>query len=126
MSEKIRYSNEPLGDLEVVPDFLPRPEDLVFSADARKSGARRLTRTLRLLRSTSRLVKANSGRGCDVQRLSAARHRDCDFELRVSGQRGADALPFGPEDPADPARQDRKSTRLNSSHERLSRMPSSA
>ena len=30
MSEKIRYSNEPLGDLEVVPDFLPRPEDLVF------------------------------------------------------------------------------------------------
>ena len=30
MSEKIRYTNEPLGDLEVVPDFLPRPEDLVF------------------------------------------------------------------------------------------------
>ena len=30
MSEKIRYTGEPLGDLEVVPDFLPRPEDLVF------------------------------------------------------------------------------------------------
>ena len=30
MSEKIRYTNEPLGDLEVVLDFLPRPEDLVF------------------------------------------------------------------------------------------------
>ncbi|MSQ49062.1 MAG: CopG family transcriptional regulator [Betaproteobacteria bacterium] len=30
MSEKIRYSDEPLGDLRVVPDFLPRPEDLVF------------------------------------------------------------------------------------------------
>jgi len=30
MSEKIRYTNEPLGDLEVVPDFLPSPEDLVF------------------------------------------------------------------------------------------------
>ncbi|TAK45418.1 MAG: CopG family transcriptional regulator [Betaproteobacteria bacterium] len=30
MSEKIRYTDEPLGDLEVVPDFLPRPEDLVF------------------------------------------------------------------------------------------------
>jgi len=29
MSEKIRYTGEPLGDLEVVPDFLPRPEDLV-------------------------------------------------------------------------------------------------
>lgn len=30
MSERIRYTDEPLGDLEVVPDFLPRPEDLVF------------------------------------------------------------------------------------------------
>lgn len=30
MSEKIRYTDEPLGDLKVVPDFLPRPEDLVF------------------------------------------------------------------------------------------------
>jgi hypothetical protein len=30
MSEKIRYTDEPLGDVEVVPDFLPRPEDLVF------------------------------------------------------------------------------------------------
>jgi len=30
MSEKIRYTDEPLGDLEVVPDFLPNPEDLVF------------------------------------------------------------------------------------------------
>src|SRR5882762_8440243 len=29
-SEKIRYTDEPLEDLEVVPDFLPRPEDLVF------------------------------------------------------------------------------------------------
>ncbi len=30
MSKNIRYTDEPLGDLEVVPDFLPRPEDLVF------------------------------------------------------------------------------------------------
>ena len=30
MSVKIRYANEPLGRLKVVPDFLPRPEDLVF------------------------------------------------------------------------------------------------
>jgi len=27
MSEKIRYTDEPLGDLKVVPDFLPRPEE---------------------------------------------------------------------------------------------------
>ena len=30
MNRKIKYTNEPLGDLKVVPDFLPRPEDLVF------------------------------------------------------------------------------------------------
>ena len=30
MSGKIKYTNEPLGDLKVVPDFLPRPADLVF------------------------------------------------------------------------------------------------
>jgi predicted DNA binding CopG/RHH family protein len=30
MSEKTRYTDELLGDLEVIPDFLPRPEELVF------------------------------------------------------------------------------------------------
>lgn len=30
MSEKIRYTDEFLGDPKVVPDFLPNPEDLVF------------------------------------------------------------------------------------------------
>lgn len=30
MSRGIRYTDEPLGRLKVVPDFLPRPEDLVF------------------------------------------------------------------------------------------------
>jgi hypothetical protein len=30
MSERIKYTDEPLGNLRVVPDFLPRPEDLVF------------------------------------------------------------------------------------------------
>ncbi len=30
MSAKIKYTNEPHGKLEVVSDFLPRPEDLVF------------------------------------------------------------------------------------------------
>jgi hypothetical protein len=30
MSEKIKYTDEPLGDLTVVPDFLPRPEELIF------------------------------------------------------------------------------------------------
>jgi len=30
MSAKIKYTDEPLGNIKVVPDFLPRPEDLVF------------------------------------------------------------------------------------------------
>jgi len=30
MSAKIKYTNEPLGRLKVVRDFLPPPEDLVF------------------------------------------------------------------------------------------------
>jgi hypothetical protein len=30
MSGTIKYTDEPLGDLKVVPDFIPRPEELVF------------------------------------------------------------------------------------------------
>lgn len=30
MSRRIRYTDEPLGKLRVIPDFLPPPEDLVF------------------------------------------------------------------------------------------------
>jgi hypothetical protein len=30
MSAKIKYTDEPLGRLKVVPDFLPPPEGLVF------------------------------------------------------------------------------------------------
>jgi len=30
MSKTIQYSNEPVGDLKVVPDFLPSPEELAL------------------------------------------------------------------------------------------------
>ncbi len=30
MSKKIKYTDEPIGNPKVVPDFLPRPEDLVM------------------------------------------------------------------------------------------------
>ena len=30
MSARIKYSDEPLGKLKAVPDFLPAPEDLAF------------------------------------------------------------------------------------------------
>jgi hypothetical protein len=36
MKEKIRYTDEPLGDPKVVSDFLPRPEDLVLKDEGVK------------------------------------------------------------------------------------------
>ena len=33
MKAKIKYTDEPLGDLRVVDDFLPPPEDLVFKEE---------------------------------------------------------------------------------------------
>ncbi len=30
MSKPIQYSNEPLGDIEFIPDFLPSPEELAL------------------------------------------------------------------------------------------------
>ena len=36
MSAKIRYTDEALGQIRIVPDFLPRPEDLVFRDDGVK------------------------------------------------------------------------------------------
>ena len=36
MSTRIRYTDEPLGKLTIVRDFLPRPEDLVFREDGVK------------------------------------------------------------------------------------------
>ena len=36
MSDRIKYTDEPLGSLRVVPDFLPQPEDLVFREEGVK------------------------------------------------------------------------------------------
>ena len=36
MTEKIRYTDEPMGDLKVVPDFLPSPEELAFREEGVK------------------------------------------------------------------------------------------
>jgi len=30
MKKQIHYTNEPIGDIKIVKDFLPAPEDLVF------------------------------------------------------------------------------------------------
>ena len=36
MNAKIKYSDEPLGKVEVVEDFLPSPEELAFKEDTVK------------------------------------------------------------------------------------------
>lgn len=36
MSRKIIYKNEPIGEVRVVKDFLPSPEELVFREDSIK------------------------------------------------------------------------------------------
>ena len=36
MNAKITYTNEPLGDLKVIPDFLPAPEALGFQDETVK------------------------------------------------------------------------------------------
>ena len=36
MSAKIKYTDEPLGDLKVIPDFLPSPEELAFREEGVK------------------------------------------------------------------------------------------
>ena len=36
MNGKIRYTDEQLGDLKVIPDFLPSPEELAFREESVK------------------------------------------------------------------------------------------
>lgn len=36
MSKPIQYSNEPLGDIEFIPDFLPSPEELALKKENTK------------------------------------------------------------------------------------------
>ena len=36
MSTKIKYTNEPIGPLKIVPDFLPAPKELVFKENTIK------------------------------------------------------------------------------------------
>lgn len=36
MSKRIRYSDEPIGKIELVPDFLPSPEDLALRNEQTK------------------------------------------------------------------------------------------
>ncbi len=36
MKKKIKYTDEPMGEIEIIEDTFPRPEDLVFKEDNTK------------------------------------------------------------------------------------------
>ena len=36
MSEKIKYADEPIGGVKVIPDFLPSPDELAYRDDSVK------------------------------------------------------------------------------------------
>lgn len=36
MNAKIKYTNEPLGEVKVIPDFLPSPAELAFNEEGVK------------------------------------------------------------------------------------------
>jgi hypothetical protein len=63
MKKRIRYSNEPIGPIEIVPDFLPPPEELAREDDGVKV-------TLALTRRSVDFFKAEAQRqNCSYQRM---------------------------------------------------------
>lgn len=67
MSERIRYTNEPLGRLKVVPDFLPRPEDLVFRDEGVKVTIALSKRSVEFFKGEAR--KHHTQYQCMIRRL---------------------------------------------------------
>ena len=57
MSEKIKYTDEPLGDLRVVPDFLPRPEELVFRDEGVKVTIALSKRSVEFFKGEARMIR---------------------------------------------------------------------
>ena len=55
MSTRIKYTDEPIGRVRVVPDFLPPPEELVFREEA-------VTVTIALSRRSVEFFKAEARR----------------------------------------------------------------
>jgi hypothetical protein len=63
MKKRIRYSDEPVGPVEIVPDFLPPPEELAREDDGVKV-------TLSLSRHSVDFFKSEAQRrNCSYQRM---------------------------------------------------------
>ena len=86
MSAKIKYTNEPLGKIEVVPDFLPLPEDLVFRDDGVKVTLALSKRSVDFFKSQA--LKHNTQYQRMIRRLldSYAEHHAQPLTSRASGR----------------------------------------
>jgi predicted DNA binding CopG/RHH family protein len=63
MKKKIKYTDEKIGELEIIKDFLPSPEELVFKEDTVKV-------TLNLSKSSVEFFKQIAGKhGSQYQRV---------------------------------------------------------
>jgi len=63
MSEKTKYTDEPIGDVKVIPNFLPPPDELVFRDDTVKV-------TIALSRSSIEFFKREAKqRGTQYQKM---------------------------------------------------------
>jgi len=88
MSEKIRYTDEPLGKLKVIPDFLPSPEELAFREEGVKV-------TIALSKRSIEFFKQEAAKhGTQYQRMirrlldTYARHHSRPLTTRSSRTRG--------------------------------------
>lgn len=63
MKKKIKYTNEKIGNIEIVEDFLPKPEELVFKEDT-------VTVKLKLNRSSVEFFKEMANKyGSNYQKI---------------------------------------------------------
>ena len=63
MSERTKYTDEPMGKVEVIPDFLPPPEELAFREEGVKV-------TLALSKKSVEFFKSQASRhGTQYQRM---------------------------------------------------------
>ena len=95
MNKKISYSDEPLGDIEVIADFLPPPAALAFREEGIKV-------TLALSRKSVDFFKSEAAKhGTQYQRM-----------IRRLLDAYVEAQPDNPPGTAGPKRQPRKRTRV--------------
>ncbi len=88
MSVRIKYTDEPLGEPRVVPDFLPRPEDLVFHEDGVKVTISLSRRSVEFFKGEAR--KHNTQYQRMIRRLldAYAAHHSQSRRLRSAATRG--------------------------------------